>query len=114
MLEEVQEDHNRNLKNLMKRLDKENMRLNKEKKIKLCKSDITFYGDILTEEGVKPDHSKIWYKKLKTTHEKRVVVNSEENRSCEVEDGENGAVYVRNERFMKPVFQNQLYQLKPD
>ncbi|KAG8258913.1 hypothetical protein J6590_021708 [Homalodisca vitripennis] len=47
---------------------------------------------------------EVWYKKkLEGDSWKSVkVVNSRGNRSYEVKDGENGAVYVRNERFIKP------------
>lgn len=56
--QEAQKDHDKNLENLFVKLDKANVKLNKEK-TKLCKNEIKFYGHILTENGVKPDESKV-------------------------------------------------------
>lgn len=51
-------DHNNNLRMLMERLRKVNLKLNKEK-VKLCMKETKYYGHILTEEGVKPDEDKV-------------------------------------------------------
>lgn len=57
-IEEATRDHNRNLQQLLERLQKENLKINREK-IRICQRSIKFFGHILTEEGLKPDHDKI-------------------------------------------------------
>lgn len=55
---DAQKDHDKNLKQLMNRLNECNVKLNKDK-VKLCKKEIKFYGHILTKDGVKPDEAKV-------------------------------------------------------
>lgn len=57
-LKEAYTDHNKNLKRVLARLMEFNCKLNKDK-IELCKASVKFFGHILTEDGVKPDPSKI-------------------------------------------------------
>lgn len=56
--EEALKDHNIKLKKLLYRLRAKNLKLNKDK-VKLCQSEVQFFGHLLTDKGVKPDPSKI-------------------------------------------------------
>lgn len=57
-LEEATENHNRNLHQFLKRLDTFNVRLNESKTV-LCKTELEFFGHVLSAEGLKPDNKKI-------------------------------------------------------
>lgn len=57
-MDDVFHDHNKNLKALFERFRQFNCKLNKSK-ISLCETSVKFYGFILTDEGLKPDPSKI-------------------------------------------------------
>ncbi|XP_039453132.1 uncharacterized protein K02A2.6-like [Culex pipiens pallens] len=57
-LEEALADHNRRLEKLLCRLELHNVKLNKAK-LKLCERSVKFYGHVLTDEGLKPDESKV-------------------------------------------------------
>ncbi|XP_053686342.1 uncharacterized protein K02A2.6-like [Sabethes cyaneus] len=56
--EEALIDHNTNLENLLSRLEERNVKLNRSK-LKLCQTSVDFYGHVLTDQGLKPDESKI-------------------------------------------------------
>ena len=56
--EEAVKDHNVNLKKLLDRLLEKGSRLNREKLI-LCQEEVSFYGHIISKEGVRPDPIKI-------------------------------------------------------
>ena len=56
--EEAVKDHNINLNNLLNRLLEKGSRLNKEKLI-LCQEEVSFYGHIISKEGVRPDPIKV-------------------------------------------------------
>lgn len=56
--QEAVKDHNKNLENLLIRMRKVNLKLNKDK-VKLCLPEVKYYGHILTSKGVKPDTSKV-------------------------------------------------------
>jgi hypothetical protein len=56
--EEALRNHNKNLEQLLKRLREANLKLNREK-MELCKNNVKFYGHILTNNGIKPDMSKV-------------------------------------------------------
>ncbi|XP_058449270.1 uncharacterized protein K02A2.6-like [Malaya genurostris] len=51
-------DHNQCLEKLLTRLEDYNVKLNKSK-MKLCETSVKFYGHMLTDQGIKPDDSKI-------------------------------------------------------
>lgn len=51
-------DHNRNLRKLLQRLRENNCKLNKNK-LNLCRSQVKFFGHILTSEGLVADESKV-------------------------------------------------------
>lgn len=55
---EAMEDHNKNLENLLIRMREKNCVLNKDK-IKLCLTEVKFFGHILTIDGLKPDPNKV-------------------------------------------------------
>lgn len=57
-LEEALSNHNLCLEKLLCRLEKHNVKLNREK-LKLCQTSVKFYGHILTDKGLQPDESKI-------------------------------------------------------
>lgn len=57
-LEEALSNHNKCLEALMCRLEQKNVKLNKSK-LKLCEKSVKFYGHILSDEGLKPDVSKV-------------------------------------------------------
>lgn len=57
-IEEALTNHNTCLEKLLCRLEHHNMKLNKSK-LKLCERSVKFYGHLLTDEGLKPDESKI-------------------------------------------------------
>ncbi|XP_058827893.1 uncharacterized protein K02A2.6-like [Topomyia yanbarensis] len=57
-LEEALIDHNNCLEMLLTRLEEHNVKLNRSK-LKLCQTSIKFYGHVLTNQGIKPDESKI-------------------------------------------------------
>lgn len=57
-MEEALMNHNDCLKKLFARLKEVGLKLNPEK-IKLCRSEIKYYGHILSCEGVRPDNDKI-------------------------------------------------------
>jgi RNase H-like domain found in reverse transcriptase/Reverse transcriptase (RNA-dependent DNA polymerase)/Integrase zinc binding domain/Integrase core domain len=52
------QDHNQNLEQLLQRLREANLKLNREK-MELCKDTVKFYGHVLTNNGIKPDSSKV-------------------------------------------------------
>ena len=54
---DAHQDHDRKLKNLMKRLQERNVKLNKEK-IKLQRNEVPYIGHVLTDKGLKPDPGK--------------------------------------------------------
>ncbi len=56
--EEVMKDHNKNLRLLLQRAAEINLKLNR-KKLKLCLTEVSYMGQLLTNEGIKPDPSKI-------------------------------------------------------
>ncbi|XP_055604633.1 uncharacterized protein K02A2.6-like [Uranotaenia lowii] len=56
--EEALINHNISLKNLLCCLDKNCVRLNKDK-LKLCQTSVQFFGHVLTDCGLEPDQSKI-------------------------------------------------------
>ena len=56
--DEAMENHNKNMNNLLKRLDEHNCKLNREKLV-LCKKSVTFFGHLLSSEGLKQDPSKV-------------------------------------------------------
>lgn len=56
--EEALNDHNKNWERLLIRLKQENLKLNRDK-VKLCLKEVTYYGHVLSKEGVKADPSKI-------------------------------------------------------
>lgn len=56
--EEAMSDHNKKLKKLLIRLRGKNLKLNKDK-IKLCQTEVDFFGHLLTNEGIKPDSLKL-------------------------------------------------------
>lgn len=51
-------DHNRKLRNLLERLRQKNLKLNGAK-TKLCRTEVRFFGHMLTNQGVKADPAKI-------------------------------------------------------
>lgn len=51
-------NHDENLKNLLERCRKNNLKINKDK-LKLRLSEMSYVGHLLTEEGVKPDPKKV-------------------------------------------------------
>lgn len=57
-VEEARRDHNANLRKLLEQFRRFNCKLNKSK-LELCKNSVKFYGFILTDEGLKPDNSKV-------------------------------------------------------
>lgn len=56
--QEAMKDHNKNLENLLYRLNENKCKLNTEK-LRLCVNEIKFYGHVLTDNGIKPDQSKL-------------------------------------------------------
>ena len=56
--EEAMENHNNNLEILLKRLEENNCKLNREKLV-LCSESLTFFGHILSSSGVRPDPEKV-------------------------------------------------------
>lgn len=58
-IEEATADHNRNFRSLLQRLREKNCKLNKDK-IKLCQSEVKFFGNILTQRGLKSDPTKVF------------------------------------------------------
>ncbi|XP_062556988.1 uncharacterized protein LOC134221827 [Armigeres subalbatus] len=57
-LEEALIDHNVCLRELCQRLDENNIKLNRSK-MKLCQTSVSFYGHVLTDQGLRPDEMKI-------------------------------------------------------
>lgn len=57
-IEEATLDHDKNVQELMKRLEAKNIRLNKEK-IQYKTRSVTYMGHVLCEDGVKIDESKV-------------------------------------------------------
>ncbi|XP_055605136.1 uncharacterized protein K02A2.6-like [Uranotaenia lowii] len=57
-MEQALVDHNRNLRNLLERLEKSDVKLNREK-LKVCERSVKFYGHILSDSGLRPDDSKV-------------------------------------------------------
>lgn len=56
-MEEAMKDHNLNLAKLLERLTVKNFKIN-EKKVKICQTELQFFGHVLTSEGLKPDEDK--------------------------------------------------------
>lgn len=56
--EEALKNHKINMENLLKRLQENNCKLNKDK-LKLCQKSVKFFGHYLTNEGLKPNMAKI-------------------------------------------------------
>jgi hypoxanthine-guanine phosphoribosyltransferase len=52
------EEHNRRLQNALQRACELNLKLNKEKS-KIQTSELSYVGDLLTCDGVKPDPQKV-------------------------------------------------------
>lgn len=57
-LEEALRNHNVCLRELLRRLDENNVKLNRSK-LKLCQTSVKFYGHVLTDHGLRPDEEKI-------------------------------------------------------
>ncbi|XP_053685886.1 uncharacterized protein K02A2.6-like [Sabethes cyaneus] len=57
-LEKALAEHNRCLENLLIRLEKHNVKLNRSK-LRLCQTSVKFYGHMLTDTGLQADESKI-------------------------------------------------------
>ena len=57
-MEEAIENHNENLRNLMKRCQEKNLKLNKNK-AKLAMTEVKFISHLLTDQGLKPDKDKV-------------------------------------------------------
>lgn len=57
-IQEAMNDHNEKLEALMKTMRKNNCKLNRSK-LKLCKTNVKFFGHNLTTDGLKADDSKI-------------------------------------------------------
>lgn len=57
-LEEALTDHNLNLDAFLRHMSEKNVKLNKDK-IRLCQSNVKFFGHILTPNGVKVDPDKV-------------------------------------------------------
>lgn len=55
---EAMEDHNHKLRALLKRMRANGCKLNKDK-LKLCQTNVLFFGHLLTTDGIQPDDSKI-------------------------------------------------------
>lgn len=55
--EEALRDHNIKLEKLLQRFREKNLKLNKSK-MKLCRTEVSFFGHLLTSEGVRPDPVK--------------------------------------------------------
>ena len=53
-----QEEHNKNLRDVLQRLKENNLRLNKDK-CEFSKTEIKFYGHIFSAVGVRPDPKKV-------------------------------------------------------
>ena len=51
-------EHDRNLENLLKRCERDNIKLKKEK-FEYCVQEVIFHGHLLTANGIKPDPEKI-------------------------------------------------------
>ena len=56
--EEAMKDHNENLRKLLIRLKEKKCKLNR-KKMKICQTSVKFFRHVLSDEGLKPDLSKI-------------------------------------------------------
>ena len=56
-IEDAMEDHSENLKKLLIQLEQKNCKINKDK-LKLCQSSVPFLGNVLTNQGFRPDPSK--------------------------------------------------------
>ena len=52
------DEHDRNLRVVLQRLQDNNLRLN-EAKCEFSKSEVSFYGHILSSSGIKPDPQKV-------------------------------------------------------
>ena len=52
------DEHDRNLRGVLMRLQDNNLRPNKDK-YEFSKSEVSFYGDILSSSGIKPDPKKV-------------------------------------------------------
>lgn len=57
-MEEAIKDHDRNLENLLLRCREKNLKLNKLK-ARIRRTEVPFFGHLLTTEGLKPDPSKV-------------------------------------------------------
>ena len=53
-----QEDHDKNLRGVLQRLQEYNVRLNKDK-CSFSKTEVMFYGHVFSAEGIKPDPKKV-------------------------------------------------------
>ena len=53
-----QATHDANLRQVLERLQSHNLRLNKEK-CHFSKSEVMFYGHVLSADGLRPDHKKV-------------------------------------------------------
>lgn len=58
-IEEASENHNKSLRNLLQRLRERNCKLNKDK-LKLLQTEVKFFGNILTQKGLKSDPTKVF------------------------------------------------------
>ena len=56
-LEEAEKDHNYNFRELLKRAQKKNLKLNRDK-LRICLREMPYIGHLLTEKGVKVDPKK--------------------------------------------------------
>lgn len=66
-------NHDRNLEKTLQRLDENNARLNGDK-LELCKEEVTFFGHLLTNRGLKPDPEKVEaIKKMPHPEDKKAV-----------------------------------------
>lgn len=55
---EATKDHHETLKKLLQTIQQSGMKLNR-KKAKVCKRQVSYYGHLLTSDGLKPDPEKI-------------------------------------------------------
>lgn len=66
-MEEATKNHNRNLEELLVRLEKHGCKLNRNK-LNLCKESVKFFGHVLTSDGLIPDEAKVEAKKICHRH----------------------------------------------
>ena len=57
-IEDAMRNHNANLEKLLQKCREQNLKLNRQK-VKLCKTEVSYIGHLLTADGVKPDPEKV-------------------------------------------------------